>query len=50
MGHFFLETGVYGVTFKFPAARPYQNQTWIPHGPEIKFQLSVCIDILVTQL
>ena len=23
---------MYGSTFKFPAARPYQNHTWIPPG------------------
>ena len=29
---FFLKIdNVYGSIFKFPAARPYQDQTWVPH-------------------
>ena len=31
LGHFFLKNWyMYGSTFKFPAARPFQNQTWVP--------------------
>ena len=31
MGYFFLKNWyLYGSTFKFRAAHPYQNQTWVP--------------------
>ena len=33
MGHFFIQKWyMYGSTFNFPVARPYQNQTWVPLG------------------
>ena len=43
-GFFFKNWYLYGFTFKFPVARPYQNQTWEPPGTMIhKHILWFCI-------
>ena len=44
MGHFFLESWyMYGSCFKFPAACPYQNQTWVTSPQMMAALLSVVI-------
>ena len=36
MGHLFFKIWyMYGSNFKFPAARPYQNHTWITSPPVV---------------
>ena len=45
MGPFFLESWyLYGFNFKFPAARPYQNQTWVtPRDIQSDFPFFSCL-------